>query len=176
MSPSITRGWRAVACLAAIAVVVAPATASAAGHRSVKSHKAARSSQVPRSYRTLFGSWQVTVTFNSNPPPGVTGPETALQGFGAGGLLSEFASATRTTGFGVWRATDRTGGFAYTFHELEFLPDGTLAGYVIAHQTGRVSPNGQSYTSSGSGQIYSPAGVALAPPSQTSTNGTRITL
>jgi hypothetical protein len=179
MSPIHARGRR-VACCAALAaaglVAAASATSWAAGHTANKSERTSKSGQTHGARLSLLGSWQVTVTFNSNPPPGLTnGQETALQGFGGGGVLSEFASATRTTGYGVWRDTDKRGGFAYTFHELEFAPDGTLVGYVVVHQTGRVSSDGQSYTSSGTGQLFSTAGDALAPPSATTTVGNRVT-
>src|SRR5579871_3455248 len=132
------RGRRAACCaVLAVAGLVAGASATswAAAHSAGRRDSSSKSSPADSSRLSLLGSWQVTITFNSNPPPGlmVGAQETALQGFGAGGTLSEFASATRTTGYGVWRSADRGAGFTYTFHELAFAPDGTLAGYVVVH-------------------------------------------
>lgn len=125
----------------------------------------------------LAGAWQTEVTFKTNPPPGLSdGKETSLQGYASDGLMSEFPTATKTTGFGVWKATNRHGGFSYTFREFVFNPSGGLVGYVVVKQTGAVSADGATYRSTGSGQLHSPAGPPLGPPSSTSSVGRRITL
>jgi hypothetical protein len=98
-----------------------------------------------------------------------------MQGFGSDGLLTEFATAALTTGYGVWKPTDDNGSFEYTFREL-VMDSGTLIGCVIVNQAGSVSADGLSYASSGGGRIYSPAGEPLGPPSESATHATRITL
>jgi hypothetical protein len=124
--------------------------------------------------RLLAGAWAANITFTSNPPPtALGGTEVALQGFDRGGVLSEWATAGGSTGFGVWKSTNDHGGFAYTFREL-VLENGNLVGYVVVKQTGTVSPDGSSYTSSGRGQLYTPGGTPEGPASESTTQATRI--
>jgi hypothetical protein len=120
----------------------------------------------------LAGAWMATVTFATNAP--TSGAETALQGFGSDGLLSEYASADRTTGYGVWKATGARS-FKYTFRELLFNTDNALEGFVVVKQAGTVSANGLSYTSTGEGQVFSLTGAPLSPPARSTTHATRIT-
>jgi hypothetical protein len=156
-----SRAARRVALVVAATCLVAPATAAAAP----------RAPKAP----TIAGAWQVAVTFTENAPPSIPdGTETSFQGYGAGGLMLEWATGAATTAFGTWEATDRQGGFRYTFREPLWV-QGAYAGYVVVQQTGRVSADNQTATSSGTGQAYSPTGTPLGPPSKTSSRGTRIT-
>lgn len=125
----------------------------------------------------LVGAWQVDVTFTSNPPPSIpSGEETAVQAFNRDGVHSIYTTGGRTAAYGVWAATDKARAFRYTFHELSIRPDGVYVGYVVVNQTGTVSKDGTTYTSSGTGQFHNPAGVPVGPPSQTRITGTRIEL
>jgi hypothetical protein len=139
-------------------------------------HRASGSRVAGDPLRSLAGAWMVTVTFTSNPPPGSSGTEIGLQGFNRDGLLSEWGTAGRTTGYGVWKATNDHGGFQYTFRELELDQNGNLVGYAVVKQTGTVSPDGSTYSSSGAGQLYSPSGTPLGPPSQSKVQATRMGL
>jgi hypothetical protein len=126
---------------------------------------------------SITGAWMAKITFVSNPPPTATnGAETSLEGFGADGLLSEWATAGRTTGYGVWKPTNQHGGFTYTFRELALSADDALLGYVVVTQTGSVSADGKTYSAAGHGQLYSLAGKRLGPPSATKTRAARIRL
>jgi hypothetical protein len=154
-----------VAGVIAVCALCAPVAAASA--------KPAAANPAP----SIAGAWMATIRFVSNPPPTATnGAETSLEGFGTDGLLSEWATAGRTTGFGVWKATNKRGGFTYTFRELALSADNTLLGYVVVTQTGSVSAGRKAYSASGHGQLYSLTGARLGPPSTTRTQATRIGL
>jgi hypothetical protein len=159
----VHRVWTALLPIAGLAAALALAA------------PAAPAAQVAKAERTLAGAWMAKITFTANPPPSAPGgTEIGLQGFGSDGLLSEYATAGRTTGYGVWKATNKHGRFVYTFRELVFNSDNSLLGYVVVKQAGSVSADGLSYSSSGQGQVYTLAGTPLGPPSHSSTRATRI--
>jgi hypothetical protein len=129
--------------------------------------------------KSLAGAWMTKIEFKSTPPPQIpSGKEASTQGFNKDGLVVEANTAGTGTGVGEWKPNGKKGGFEYTFREIITTP-GTCCDsyiYVIVRQTGTVSADGKSYSSSGSGQVYSSTGAPLGPPSQTVSEGTRVTL
>ena len=152
---------RLVVLVAAVTVVAVPATASA------KSKNVA----------TIVGSWDNTTMFKKNAPPSVkNGKEYSMRAFLSDGVVLEYATGTKTTGFGHWKWINRKKRtFTFTFHEFVFAGD-NLLGYVQVHQTGTVSKDGKSYTANGGGQLHTPDGaVGPIPASDTTSTGKRIT-
>src|SRR6476661_2349882 len=162
-----TRSRRSVAI---VALAIAAGVAMLLYMQPGQSASAANSQQTANSLR---GAWQTDITFTKNCPPQIpTCKEAAVQGYGKDGLVSESATVSNGSGYGEWKPNGKPRGFDYTFHELIPLPNGDYL-YVVVKQTGTVSKDGKTYTSSGGGQVYTSSGNPAGPASETESVGTR---
>jgi hypothetical protein len=117
----------------------------------------------------LIGSWDVAVTprdcASGNPVP-FPPPFLALQTYDLGGTMLAANPGipgdprTRVGGQGVW---SHSGGREYStaWRVLNFNPDGSYAGKDIIRDVVQVGLGGNSYTSTGTVEIYNPAGILV---------------
>jgi hypothetical protein len=114
----------------------------------------------------LVGSWDVLVTprdcATGNPvpfPPTFYGMQTYHQGgtMQVSDPLNLGALTTNVGGQGVW-AHSRGQKYSVAFRVVKFNPDGTPAGRDVIRDVIVLGPGGDSYTSTGTVEIYDPAG------------------
>jgi hypothetical protein len=122
-----------------------------------------------RSPESIRGVWNVTVTLTNCvtglplPFPGATFDAMAL--FEADGTLHDTNSqnpATRSASFGYW---ERTGPLQYrfAFRFFRFDGGGQLIGSQVVRHDVEMSPDGQSYVSSGTAEFYDTSGNPTMP-------------
>lgn len=117
---------------------------------------------------TLEGSWNHLVTPRNcltSVPMGTTTP--SMLTFMQGGTMSEFGTRNSPTlrgpGHGVWSsASEFHPQYTATFQFFRFNADGTFAGRQIVMQETTLSPDGNSYTSTGTGQVLDAVGNVIA--------------
>jgi hypothetical protein len=115
-------------------------------------------------YGKLEGTWNVTVTV-VNCTTGVPGPSfPRLNTFVASGEMQEFSAfvppSQRGPGHGVWQhLTD--GSYSYSIKFFRFNALGTFVGWVIEHRQVMVDVAGDSYTATGTGQVFDANGNLL---------------
>ncbi|MGD9564059.1 MAG: hypothetical protein AB7F88_17410 [Pyrinomonadaceae bacterium] len=119
--------------------------------------------------RGLVGSWDVTVTprdcATGNPAP-FPPRFSAVQTYNLGGTMlaaNQDASGlplTRVGGQGVWA---RSWGREYStaWRVLNVNPDGSLAGKDVIRDVIHLGWGGDTYTSTGTLEIYNPAGILV---------------
>ena len=114
----------------------------------------------------LVGSWDVTVTprdcATGNPVP-FPPPFYGMQTYNLGGTMVESdagipgAPITRVGGQGVWTHL-RGREYAVAFRVVKFNPDGSPAGKDVIRDVISLGWGGDTYTSTGTIQIFDPAG------------------
>jgi hypothetical protein len=116
--------------------------------------------------RDLVGSWDVIVTprdcETGNPAP-FPPPFYGMQTYNLGGTMMESdpgnlsAPSTNVGGQGIWA---RSGGREYSvaFRYFRFNPDGTPAGKDVIRDVVLLDRGGNTYTSTGTIEIFDPAG------------------
>jgi len=116
--------------------------------------------------RKLEGSWNVLVTprnCQTGVPMGTTTP--SMLTFMRGGTMQEtgtrIAPPLRAPGHGVWSYQSRRN-YTATFQFFRFNADGTLAGRQIVIQQTTLSQNGNSFTSSATGQVLDAGGNIIS--------------
>ena len=119
--------------------------------------------------RTLVGSWDVTVTprdcATGDPAP-FPPPFYGMQTYNLGGTMTESDAGIpgnpikRVGGQGVWA---NTGGREYSlaWRVYNFNPDGSPAGKDVIRDVITLGKDGNSYSSTGTVEIYDPAGNLL---------------
>ncbi len=125
--------------------------------------------------RKLEGVWDIQVTGRNCQTGEAIRTFPAMHTYMRGGTMSDFGTgrppSTRSPGMGVWSYQY---GRRYTtaFQFFLYNADGTLAGRQIGRAQIQVSHDGNSYTTTGTGQILDVNGNVIANTCSTST-GTR---
>ena len=113
----------------------------------------------------LEGTWDVQVSIIDCQSGNVIRTFPSLTQFMARGTLIDSTSgipqALKTPGEGVW---SRTGGniYSFRFKSFSFDAQGVFTGWTIIQQDATLDPTGNSYTSSGTSEIYNASGVLIA--------------
>jgi hypothetical protein len=109
------------------------------------------------SSRTLEGVWQTTVTQRNCQNGDVIRTSKGLSVYHKGGTMSETSAALppalRTPGYGVWEKR-RHSNYSSSFIFLRFNPDGSYAGTQKIISDIELGPNGNTYTTTTSVQIF----------------------
>ncbi|MFL6467463.1 MAG: hypothetical protein ACJ72Z_05850 [Pyrinomonadaceae bacterium] len=114
----------------------------------------------------LVGSWDVVVTpriCETGDPAPFPPPFAAIQTYNQGGtMLAKNPPVpgdplTRVGGDGVWSQL-RGRGYSIAFRVFKFNPDGTSAGKDVIRDVVKLGSDGDTYTSTGTVEIYDPAG------------------
>jgi hypothetical protein len=117
----------------------------------------------------LVGSWDVVVTprdCETGDPIPFPPPFSAVQTYNQGGTMLESdpgipgAPITRVGGHGVW-AHSKGRGYSIAFRVFKFNPDGSPAGKDVIRDVVQLGPDGDTYTSTGTVDIYDPAGTLV---------------
>jgi hypothetical protein len=117
----------------------------------------------------LVGSWDVTVTprdcATGNPAP-FPPPFYGLQTYHQGGTMTESdpgnlgAPTTNVGGQGVWSHL-RAREYSVAFRIARFNPDGSAAGKDVIRDVISLGWGGNTYTSTGTIEIFNPAGIRV---------------
>lgn len=122
-----------------------------------------------RGARAIEGSWTVAVTSRvcatgEQVPNSI--PFRRLITFMQGGTTQEFAAAVsparRSPGHGIW-SHQYERNFEYAIQFMRFDENGVYAGYVVERRNVEVSPDGSTFSATGTASIYLPNGVVLGP-------------
>ena len=113
----------------------------------------------------LEGVWNVTVKVCNNGPTA-----TRLNTFMFGGTMQEFTALVsplvpvrRGPGHGVWEHSNGAN-YSYTVEFFVLNADLTLAGWRIETRNVTVDVSGNSYTATGTSQLYDISGNPVGPP------------
>jgi hypothetical protein len=122
----------------------------------------------------LEGAWNVTVNGCNNGPI-----VTRLNTFMFGGTMQEFAALVsplvpvrRGPGQGVWEHSNGAH-YSYTVKFFVLNPDLTLAGWRLEMRDVTVDVSGNSYTATGTSQLYDISGNPVGPPGCSTETATR---
>ena len=122
----------------------------------------------------LEGAWNVTVSVCNNGPT-----ITRLNTFMEGGTMQEFAAfvspplvVSRGPGHGVWEHLTNED-YSYAVQFFVFNPDGTFAGWRRERRDVVVDVSGNTYTATGTSQLYDVNGNPVGPPICATEIGTR---
>jgi hypothetical protein len=120
----------------------------------------------------LEGTWNVRVSITNCQTGGVIRSFDSLGQFMPGGTLLDSTSGTaqalKTPGEGVWEHT--TGpNYRFKFKSFTFDATGNYTGYTVIQHNATLANTGDSYESSGTLEVYNPAGVLVATGCSTTT-------
>lgn len=113
----------------------------------------------------LVGTWDVRVSLINCQTGGVIRSFDSVGTFMQGGTTIDSTSgipqAGKTPGQGVWSHTTGNN-YAFRFKSFSFDPaTGAYSGYTIIRHEATLDPSGDSYTSSGTAEIYAPNGMLV---------------
>ena len=113
----------------------------------------------------IVGSWDVTVTprdCTTGDPIPFLPAFNAQQTYNLGGTMLANDPGIpgppiiRVGGHGIWTQTKR--GYSVAFRVFKFNPDGSSAGKDVVRDSVQMGPSGDTYTSTGTVDVYDPAG------------------
>jgi len=122
--------------------------------------------------RALEGVWNITVTGRNCQTGAVIRIFPAMHTYMRGGTMSDWGTGTppsqRSNGQGVWSYEGHQR-YSAAFQFFRFNVDGTYAGKQIGRSAIELSPDGNSFTTTGMGQILDVNGNVIANACNTST-------
>ena len=134
----------------------------------------------PGQDRTLEGTWTTLVIRRDCQTGEQVGNFQGVLTFARGGTLvgdsSAAGPATKSASYGVWRRTKGWNEYEFGFVFFLFNPDGTLFGRQVVRQSATLSEDGQSFTTTGTFQVYNAAGAPVGPARCATSTGTRFEL
>jgi hypothetical protein len=118
----------------------------------------------PAHARGLVGSWEVEVTIRQCQSGAPIRTFHSLGTYMTGGTMIDSTSGTaqelKTPGQGEWR---HLGGptYEFGFKSFTFDPAGNFTGWTKIVHVATMDPSGESYSSAGSLEVYSPNGILV---------------
>lgn len=113
----------------------------------------------------LEGTWDVRVTIRNCQTGAEIRSFASLTQFMFGGTLIDSTSgipqAQRTPGEGVWSHVSGNT-YRFSFKSFNFDPAGNFTGWTKITHEGALEPNGNTYTSAGTSEVYAPNGTLVA--------------
>lgn len=115
--------------------------------------------------RALEGTWDTEVTIRNCQNNAAIRTFASIGTFMFGGTsigsTSGMPQALRTPEHGVWNHLNGRR-FRFKFKSFSFDAGGNFTGWTIVAHTIEMNPDGNSYTSAGTAEIYNPAGILVA--------------
>ena len=120
----------------------------------------------------LEGAWNVRVSITNCQTGGVIRSFDSITQFMTGGTLIDSTSgvpqALKTPGQGVWEHTTGSN-YRFKFKSFTFDAAGNYTGSTVIQHSATLANSGDSYESSGTLEIYNPAGVVVGTGCSTTT-------
>ena len=122
--------------------------------------------------RNIQGTWRTVVTpRNCQTGDPVAPAFQGVLGFHEGETLSGTSTAAPSV-FGVWRRTNGWRNYSFAFTNFRFNTSGVLIGSQTVRQTAEIAANGNTFTTTGTVEIFDTSGNQIGSGCVTST-GTR---
>ena len=113
----------------------------------------------------LEGTWDTRVSIINCATGAVIRSFDSVGSFNKGGTMIDSTSgmpqSLKTPGQGVWAHTTDSN-YVFRFKSFSFDAAGNYTGYTIIQHEAQLDPGGDSYSSSGTAEIYAPNGTQVA--------------
>ncbi len=119
--------------------------------------------------RSIVGTWQTSVTPRNCQTGNPVAPAfPGILTFNKGGTLTGTSTAVSSV-YGVWERERGWQNYSFAFISLRYSPDGTFIGTQKVRQTVTLGADGNSFTSTGSAEIFDGNGNIIGTGCSTST-------